>query len=87
LDGHHYDENNLSQTFRRKAHLLGLPIFPQRAETDLWLFLARYGSYPGSPVQGALRSQLYLGLNVEADGNPQESGAPVGPTTSLDLNK
>jgi hypothetical protein len=44
--GHHYDENNLLQTFRRRAHLLGLPIIPQRHEVDNWLFLARHVGLP-----------------------------------------
>lgn len=46
LVGYHYDENNLLQSFRRRAHLLSLPIVPQRHETDLWLFLARHVGLP-----------------------------------------
>jgi len=46
LTGYHYDENNLLQSFRRRAHLMGLPIIPQRDETDLWLFLARHVGLP-----------------------------------------
>lgn len=44
--GHHYDENNLLQTFRRRVHLMGLPIVPERGETDKWLFLARHVGLP-----------------------------------------
>ena len=44
--GFHYDENNLLQTFRRRAHLTGLPIVPTRHETDKWLFLARHVGLP-----------------------------------------
>lgn len=46
LKGHHYDENNLLQRFRRRAHLMGLPIVPLRRETDKWLFLARHVGLP-----------------------------------------
>jgi hypothetical protein len=46
LTGHHYDENSLLQSFRRRAHLMGLPIVPLRHETDKWLFLARHVGRP-----------------------------------------
>lgn len=46
LIGHHYNENNLLQSFRRRAHLMGLPIVPLRQETDKWLFLARHVGLP-----------------------------------------
>lgn len=46
LAGHHYDENGLLQSFRRRAHLMGLPIVPLRHETDKWLFLARHVGLP-----------------------------------------
>lgn len=46
LIGHHYDENNLLQSFRRRAHLMSLPIVPPRDETDCWLFLARHVGLP-----------------------------------------
>lgn len=44
--GYHFDENNLLQSFRRRAHLMGLPIVPDRQETDKWLFLARHVGLP-----------------------------------------
>ncbi len=46
VTAHHYDENNLLQSFRRRAHLMSLPIVPQREETDLWLFLAQHVGLP-----------------------------------------
>ncbi len=41
-----YDENNLLQTFRRRAHLLNLPVIPPLQATDQWLFLARHVGLP-----------------------------------------
>jgi hypothetical protein len=64
LTGYQYDENNLLQSFRRRAHLMGLPIIPQREETDLWLFLARHVGLPTGLLdwsEGALIG-LYFAL-------------------------
>ena len=45
--GYHYDENNLLQSFRRRAHVLaGMPIIPQRHETDKWLYVAQHVGLP-----------------------------------------
>lgn len=41
-----YDENNLLQSFRRRAHLLDLPVVPPRDAIDQWLFLARHVNLP-----------------------------------------
>lgn len=63
----HYDENNLLQTFRRRAHLLGLPIVPQRSEVDKWLYLARHVGLPTRLLdwsEGALIG-LYFAMLAE----------------------
>src|SRR6266704_7227719 len=60
-----YDENNLLQTFRRRAHLLGLPVIPPLEATDQWLFLARHVGVPTRLLdwsEGALIS-LYFALD------------------------
>lgn len=44
--GFHFDENNLLQSFRRKAHLFGLPVIPRTEATDQWLFLSRHVGLP-----------------------------------------
>lgn len=62
--GFHYDENNLLQSFRRRAHLMGLPIVPRREETDQWIFLARHVGLPTRLLdwtEGALIA-LYFSL-------------------------
>ena len=41
-----YDENNLLQSFRRRAHLLNLPVIPPVDAIDQWLFLARHVGLP-----------------------------------------
>lgn len=65
--GFHFDENNLLQSFRRRAHLMGLPIIPQRGETDQWIFLARHVGLPTRLLdwtEGALIG-LYFALLEE----------------------
>jgi len=65
--GFHFDENNLLQSFRRRAHLLELPIIPQRDDIDLWLFLARHVGLPTRLLdwsEGALIG-LYFALLEE----------------------
>jgi hypothetical protein len=66
-DGYHYDENNLLQSFRRRAHLMGLPIVPLRAETDKWLFLARHVGLPTRLLDwtGSALVGLYFALFEE----------------------
>lgn len=84
LDEYEYDENNLLQTFRRRAHLMGLPIVPQRDETDKWLFLARHVGLPTRLLdwsEGALVG-LFFAL-LEKDPvvwmlNPHELNLMVG---------
>jgi len=65
-----YDENNLLQTFRRRAHLLNLPVIPPLESTDQWLFLARHVGLPTRLLdwsEGAL-----IGLYFALDGAQQD---------------
>lgn len=63
-----YDENNLLQSFRRRAHLLNLPVVPPRAATDQWLFLARHVGLPTRLLDwsdGALIALYFALITVE----------------------
>ena len=68
-----YDENNLLQTFRRRAHLLNLPVIPPVEATDQWLFLARHVGLPTRLLdwsEGAL-----IGLHFALDSAQREKEA------------
>src|SRR5438034_7606495 len=70
-----YDENNLLQTFRRRAHLLNLPVIPPVDSTDQWLFLARHVGLPTRLLdwsEGALIG-LYFALD-HAQQDPKSEG-------------
>ena len=73
-----YDENNLLQTFRRRAHLLNLPVIPPLEATDQWLFLARHVGLPTRLLdwsEGALIG-LYFALDA-AERAPDSGGRSV----------
>ncbi len=73
-----YDENNLLQTFRRRAHLLNLPVIPPLESTDQWLFLARHVGLPTRLLdwsEGALIG-LYFALD-HAQQDPKSEGRSV----------
>jgi len=73
-----YDENNLLQTFRRRAHLLNLPVIPPLESTDQWLFLARHVGLPTRLLdwsEGALIG-LYFALEA-AERDEKSDGRSV----------
>src|SRR6266702_82865 len=73
-----YNENNLLQTFRRRAHLLNLPVIPPLESTDQWLFLARHVGLPTRLLdwsEGALIG-LYFALDA-AERDPESGGRSV----------
>jgi hypothetical protein len=94
-----YDENNLLQSFRRRAHLLNLPVAPPVTSIDQWLFLARHVGLPTRLLdwtEGALIA-LYFALTkveeyerarkqVEADKLPA-AGAVVWMLNPMRLNR
>ncbi len=84
-----YDENNLLQTFRRRAHSLNLPVIPPVEATDQWLFLARHVGLPTRLLdwsEGALIG-LYFALDA-AERDPESGGrSVVWMLSPLELNK
>jgi hypothetical protein len=73
-----YDENNLLQSFRRRAHLQNLPVIPPLEATDQWLFLARHVGLPTRLLdwsEGALIG-LYFALD-HAQQDPTSGGRSV----------
>ncbi len=84
-----YDENNLLQTFRRRAHLLYLPVIPPVEQTDQWLFLARHVGLPTRLLdwsEGALIG-LYFALEAAERDEKSEGRSVVWMLNPHELNK
>lgn len=69
-----YDENNLLQTFRRRAHLLNLPVIPEIEATDQWLFLARHVGLPTRLLDWSEGALIGLYFALDAAESDKESG-------------
>lgn len=68
-----YDENNLLQTFRRRAHLLNLPVIPPLEATDQWLFLARHVGLPTRLLDWSEGALIGLYFALDAAGQDKNS--------------
>ncbi len=69
-----YDENNLLQTFRRRAHLLNLPVIPPVEATDQWLFLARHVGLPTRLLDWSEGALIGLYFALDSAQRDKESG-------------
>lgn len=83
-----YDENNLLQTFRRRAHSLNLPVIPPLEATDQWLFLARHVGLPTRLLdwsEGALIG-LYFALDAAQQDKKSDGKSVVWMLNPHELN-
>jgi hypothetical protein len=84
-----FDENNLLQTFRRRAHLLNLPVIPPLEATDQWLFLARHVGLPTRLLdwsEGALIG-LYFALDAAQEDKKSDGKSVVWMLNPYELNR